>query len=399
MDQKHTVLVIDDYAPARDAVRFALKNEFDCLSAESAREGLEILKAKPVDVVVLDIRMPEMDGIQALRRVREMGIDSQVILLTGYGSLESARKAVRYGAFDYLIKPFNVDNLRNVVREAAQKKKLLEKEGRDSEFKKLTEALTVKFAEASRSARVGELSSDALREMKNPITAILGYTQMLLKNLKDRRIRLLSTKSMRYLSIIEEEAKRCAEIASMLASVSEQQGSQDGAMVNEVVLNVAALMRPQCSMKRVELAANPPSEEIIVDVPPDDMHGVLVSLVLNSVEAIEGPGEITIKGYGFRSDDPMAELLTPSEKAFIQGAGEGSLVGIEVSDTGCGIDPQYVDRIFEPFFTTKSERSSAGLGLSICKQMIERKGGHIGVVVSRPGETTMRVLLPVSSMV
>jgi signal transduction histidine kinase len=400
VQQKHTVLVIDDYPPARDAVRFALKGQFNCLSAASAKQGFELLRTNPVDVIILDIRMPEMDGIQALKRMKEMGIQSQVILLTGYGSLETARQAVRYGAFDYLIKPFEVDNLRKVVEEAAKTKKgPPRREEKVGEFKKLSENLTTKLAEASRMARASEISAKALREMKSPLTAILGYSQMLLRNIKERRMRFQSDKSMEYLTVIEEEARKCAEIASTLVSLPDDYGSQSGSRVEEVLLNVAALLRPQCSLKGVDLRVTLPEEKVIVDVLAEDLHGVLVNLVLNSLEAIEGRGEISVKAYPFDRGDAKLEGPTTSEKEFIEQSPRNLFVAIEVADTGSGIPPENVDRIFEPFFTTKPDQSSTGLGLSICKERIERSDGYIGVVKSVPGQTVMRVLVLVSDRV
>ncbi len=397
--EKDTVLVIDDYAPARDAVKFALKEHFNCLSASSAKQGLEILRTNPVDVVILDIRMPEMDGIEALHRIKEMGINTQVILLTGHGSLDTARKAIRYGAFDYLTKPFDIVNLRKVITEAVQNKHLIEKEGKDDELEKLAQSLTAKLGEASRLARTSELSSEALMEMKSPLTAIVGYTQMLLDKLRDRRIKLLGTKSLRYLSIIEEEATKCVEIASRLMSLAKQNPGRNGAIGNEVVRNVAALMRPQCSMSRIDLLIAPSPQDVVVDVPTDDLHVVLVNLVLNSIEAIEGPGEIRIKSYDMLRDNPLLVSTSPSEKEFLQHAPQPELFAIEVSDTGRGIESQHIASVFEPFFTTKADSSGAGLGLSICKDKVERCGGHIGVLRSSPRGTTVRMLLPVSSHV
>ncbi len=397
--EKHTVLVIDDYPPAIDAVKFALKDEFECLSADSGRQGLDILRATPVDVVILDIRMPEMDGIQTLRYIRDMGIDSQVILLTAYGSLETARKAVRYGAFDYLIKPFDTTSLRDVVREAIQKKGLLEKQEKDTDLKKLTDTLSTRLAEASRMAWEGELSSESLKEMKNPLTAVLGYTQLLLKNLREKRFRLFSAKSMRYLSLIEEEANQCVKIASRLNALSEDERAREGAVVNQIMLNVGALLRPQCSMRAVELAVSPPTEKVIVDTSSDDLHAVLISLVLNSLEAIEGPGEIDLRGYTFTRESPSVALLSEQELEALPRGAQDSLVAVEVTDTGRGIAPEHLDKIFDPSFSARDDEFGKWLGLSICKQKVERSRGHIGVVSSRPGETTIRIILPVSSRV
>jgi len=397
--RKSTVLVVDDYPSARDAVALALKGEFNCLCAGSAAQGLEILRTDPVDAVVLDIRMPEMDGIKALQRIREMGINTQVILLTGYGSFDSARKAVRYGAFDYLTKPFDLLKLRNVVAEAVEKKKVLEKGGKDAALEELAGSLTAKLAEASRLARTSELSSEAFKQMTSPLTAILGHTQILLRKVRERRGRLFGAKSLRYLSIIEEEANKCVEIASRLVSLSQNSPNRETATVNEVLLNVGALLRPQCSMSGIDLSIAPPQDEAVVDVSADDLHAVVVNLVLNSMESIEGPGEVKVKGFNLRGDSPSFIAASHEEEDYVQHVLESPLVAIEVSDTGRGIKPEHLDKIFQPFFTTKTDSSGTGLGLSICKEKVERGGGHIEVVESRPGATTMRILLPVSSRV
>lgn len=394
MEEKHTVLVIDDYAAAREAVTFALKDEFRCLCADSATSGLDILKGNSVDAVVLDIRMPEVDGIEALKRIREWGIRTQVVLLTGHGSLETARKAVKYGAFDYLVKPFDVENLRNVVREAVQKN-ILEGTGSGKlERAEFADAMAVKIVEAGGTARTGELSSEALREMKNPLTAILGYAQLLLKNVGERRWRRLSGKSLRYLSIIEEEARKCVETATRLVRISETGKNRRGAALHEAIENVAALLRPQCSMKEVDVVVSNPSERITLELPPEDLYAVLVNLTFNSLEAMEGPGEIHLRGYRFSGDVTVLEETTASEREFVARSRRRTFAAIEVVDTGPGIDPQRVPHIFAPPVPGKTAESAAGFGLLYCRQKLERAEGHICVVRSRPGETIVRVLLP-----
>lgn len=397
VEEKHTVLVIDDYAAAREAVTFALKDEFRCLSADSATSGLDILKRDPVDAVVLDIRMPEVDGIEALKRIREWGIQTQVILLTGHGSLETARKAVKYGAFDYLVKPFDLENLRNVVREAVQKNILEGTETGKLEPAKFADAMAVKIVEAGGTARTGELSSEALREMKNPLTAILGYAQLLLKNVGERRWRRLSGKSLRYLSIIEEEAKKCVETATRLVTISETGKNRRGAALHEAIENVAALLRPQCSLKGVDVVVSAPSERFMLDLSPEDLYAVLVNLTLNSLEAMEGPGEIYLRGYAFSGDNLLLEEPTPPEKEFVARSRRRMLAAIEVADTGPGIDPQRLPKVFDPVIATKTDESGAWLGLPYSRQKVERSEGHICVVKSRPGETILRVLLPILS--
>lgn len=394
VEAKRTVLVIDDYAAAREAVTFALKDEFRCLCADSAKSGLEILKSDSVDAVILDIRMPEVDGIEALKRIREWGIRTQVVLLTGHGSLETARKAVKYGAFDYLAKPFDVESLRNTVREAVHKNILEAKERGDPDPGKFADAMALRIVEAGGTARTGELSSEAFREMKNPLTAILGYAQLLLKNVGERRWRRLSGKSLRYLSIIEEEARKCVETASRLTRLSETAKSRHGAVLNEALQNVASLLRPQCSMKGVDMDVTLAAETILLEMSPEDLYGVLVNLTLNALEAIEGPGEIHLRGYTFTGDYPLLEKPTPSEREFAARSHRRTFAAIEVADTGPGIDPQRLPKILDPVMAARTDECGAWLGLHYSRQKVERSEGHICVVRSRPGETIVRILLP-----
>ena len=122
MVEKDKVLIIDDELAPRESLRMVLKDKFDVLTAPGAPEGMMLMDENPVDLVVLDIRMPGMDGITALNRIKERYPEIEVILLTAYASIDSARDAIRLGAFDYLMKPFDKDDLINVVEKGLQKK-------------------------------------------------------------------------------------------------------------------------------------------------------------------------------------------------------------------------------------------------------------------------------------
>jgi response regulator RpfG family c-di-GMP phosphodiesterase len=123
MVEKDKVLIIDDELAPRESLRMVLKDKFDVFTAPGAPEGMMLMDENPVDLVVLDIRMPGMDGITALSRIKERDPSIEVILLTAYASVESARDAIRLGAFDYLMKPFDKDDLINVVEKGLEKKK------------------------------------------------------------------------------------------------------------------------------------------------------------------------------------------------------------------------------------------------------------------------------------
>jgi len=123
MDVRERILVIDDELAPRESIRMVLKDHYNVMTAEGAHEGLELMGENPFDLVVMDIRMPRMDGITALQEIKKRYSDTEVILLTAYASLDTARDAIRCGAFDYLIKPFDKDDILLVIKKGLEKRR------------------------------------------------------------------------------------------------------------------------------------------------------------------------------------------------------------------------------------------------------------------------------------
>jgi len=124
---KAMVLVIDDEISPRESLRMVLKEKYIVNTVSGALKGLDFLKHNHADLIILDIKMPEMDGITALKEIKEDHPDIEVILLTAYASLDTARDAIRFGAFDYLMKPFDKDDVLGVVERGLQKRRASEK--------------------------------------------------------------------------------------------------------------------------------------------------------------------------------------------------------------------------------------------------------------------------------
>lgn len=124
--EKGRVLIIDDDEIIRKSCEKVLSPEgYIVISAQSGREGLKLLSNKPFDLVLTDLRMPDMNGIDVLKKVKEKGPDIEVIIITGYGTIKSAIEAIRYGAYDYVEKPFSPEELLNVVRRSLERRNLI----------------------------------------------------------------------------------------------------------------------------------------------------------------------------------------------------------------------------------------------------------------------------------
>lgn len=119
MQDKKNILVIDDEEIVRISCRRALTPEgFNVEVARDGLEGLRLLKEKPYDLILIDLKMPNMDGMEVLENILAMRPDAKVIIITGYSAVETAVKAIKMGAFNYLEKPFTPDSLLEAVREA-----------------------------------------------------------------------------------------------------------------------------------------------------------------------------------------------------------------------------------------------------------------------------------------
>lgn len=123
---KPTVLVVDDEAGPRDALKVILRPFFNIRSAENAKTALDILNEQPIDLITLDQKLPDRQGIDLLQDIKHDHADIEVIIITGYGSLKSAMEGIRHGAAGYLLKPFNVTELITLINQTLEKKQRLD---------------------------------------------------------------------------------------------------------------------------------------------------------------------------------------------------------------------------------------------------------------------------------
>jgi putative two-component system response regulator len=123
VNNREKILIIDDEMAPRESIRMVLKDRYAVSTATGAHEGLNLISQEPVDLVVMDIKMPKMDGITALQEIKKKYPDTEVVLLTAYASLETARDAIRFGAFDYLLKPFDKDDILMVVEKGLARRR------------------------------------------------------------------------------------------------------------------------------------------------------------------------------------------------------------------------------------------------------------------------------------
>ena len=124
---KTTILVIDDEQGVRDLFAKVLsRQDYNVLTAASGADGIQVAREQKVNLILLDIKMPGMDGLETLRRLKKVTPETAVIIITGFGTLQTSRKALKLGAVDYITKPFDLDFALSVIKDTLLKSSLEE---------------------------------------------------------------------------------------------------------------------------------------------------------------------------------------------------------------------------------------------------------------------------------
>ena len=122
MAQKRSILVVDDESGIRDSIRLILKPNYDVYTAANGSEALQCIQKDKIDIVTLDLRMPGLSGIEVLKEIKKSNADIEVIVVSAYGTPQDHQEAVRHGAGDFIIKPFNAPDLINSIGKSVERR-------------------------------------------------------------------------------------------------------------------------------------------------------------------------------------------------------------------------------------------------------------------------------------
>ncbi|MDA0349282.1 MAG: response regulator [Verrucomicrobia bacterium] len=168
------VLVIDDEMGPRESLRYLLDEEFQVDVCDRVEAGLEKISQTTFDTIIMDIRLPSMNGIEGLAKVREIDSQVSIIMLTGYGNLETAQEAIKFGANEYVTKPFDIHRMLEIVRKHSKEANLRRKRGfMLKEVQKMNDILKGQLEERESMASWGKASARLVHDLSSPLTAIL----------------------------------------------------------------------------------------------------------------------------------------------------------------------------------------------------------------------------------
>ncbi len=370
------VLVIDDEMGPRESLRMLLKPNYQVHTADSVEAGIRLLREKQPDAIITDIRMPGTNGIDGLRRIREIDPHVAVIMLTGFGALETAQEALRLGANDYINKPFDAREMRDVISRNVERTRVHRTgENAASEIRELNNRLLKELAQKERLASLGQASAEFVHDLGNPLTIVWGYVQLLAKKLEqsEKAQGQETSTSAKELNIIEQNVRLCRELLTMWQSYGSVEAAPHkpisvSGIVSEVVKGTATL----AMQSGVELTSDICEDPCTLMGDSVQIFRAIQNVIANAVQAA--------------ADRNKTVKVSCMQKDFY--------VDVRVEDSGNGIVQAQMNKIFEPYFTTKQAKSGTGLGLYITKKVVEDHNGSIKVDSTPQVGTTFTIRLP-----
>ncbi len=387
------ILVVDDDKDACTSLSLIFKRRgYEIEVAGTGQAALEKARAKFFNLALLDIGLPDMEGIELLTPLREMHPDIVLILITGYASIETAVRALNEGASAYISKPLNMSEVLEKVEKAIDRQNLV-MENRRLYQEVQRELAERKQAEAQlrhqeRIAAVGQLAGGITHDFNNFLTTIILYSQMLLKKPH------LPDDIKPALDIILNESREAARLVQQILgfgrrSIIDIHPMDLRAFTHETV-NVLRRTLPENI--RLVIEEEEESAECVVNADPTRIRQMLMNLVINARDAMPEGGELRIALT--RTKRPAAENLAWTESP-VKGTIADEWVCLTISDQGIGMSPEVLSHLYEPYFTTKAEGKGTGLGLTQVHGIVEQHEGYIKVE-STPGQgTTFWIYLPV----
>jgi len=370
------ILLIDDEEGIRTVLGITLADYgYEVLKAGSGGEALRLFRDQKPGIVLTDIKMPGMDGIQVLRKIKEESPDTEVIMITGHGDIELAIQSLKCDATDFITKPINDDALEIALKRANEKIYLKTKMREYTEnLERLVEEKTKELISAERLVAVGQTVAGLAHAIKNVVSGLKGGAFVLEKGIEGDNPKYLQ----QGWEMIKGNLGKIGNMTLDLLNYSKDRTPEYRKCdLNQPAREVFDLMVQEASRRGVTLEKSLDGQLSEGWLDPEGIHRCILNLVSNAIDActditcVHGKGKVILK------------TLKP----------DGWAVEYQVIDNGCGMDEETRSKIFEQFFSTKGS-GGTGLGLMITKKIVDEHKGFIGCESEKGKGTRFRVRLP-----
>ena len=355
--EKLRLLIVDDEPKMRMGVARALRNftidvpdihdnvRFEIDSAETGEEALEYIERTPPDIMLLDHKLPGIQGLEVLTRITEEGREILTVMVTAYASIETAVSATKRGAYDFLSKPFTPQELKSTV----------EKAGRHAVLQRHARQL----AQEKKQMRF-QLISVVAHELKAPLAAIEGFLNLL----KDPS---MAQDPDTYLHVVDRSVIRLDGMRKLITDLLDLTRIESGQKKRDVSDTEVCSIARSC-VETAAATADPRGIEIIMEAP-------------ETLNLLADPGELQIIFNNLLSN--AVKYNRDNGKVFLRMQEEEDHITLQVQDTGIGMSEAETARLFAEFVRIKNSKTrnipGSGLGLSILKKLAGLYGGDVTV--------------------
>lgn len=362
LEKKPLILVIDDDESMRDScTQILTKDGFQAEIAKDGYSGLEKIKETKPDLVLIDLKMPGINGLEVLEKTNKIDRNIIAVVITGYATVESAVEAMKKGAYDFLPKPFTPDELRIIIKRGLERRKLiLETESLRREKKLMEENFITMVS----------------HQLRSPLVAILQYFEVILGG-------MVGKTSGKQKEMIQKAQSRLENLMNLINDWLDVARLDNGQIIDKlkplslkkVIKKTLEDMRPIAKKNDIslELRPSPGNKKALGD--EESLKQVFSNLISNAIRYNKPKGKVVI--------------TIKENKDFIS---------TKIQDTGIGIAEEHLPLIFDQFYRVSRGESQkikgTGLGLSIAKKIVDAHGGSIQVSSEFGKGSTFTVLLP-----
>ena len=369
------ILLVDDEEGIRKVLGILLADMgYQVHTAATGTEALRTFEKLRPPIVLTDIKMPEMDGIELLRNLKQISPETEVIMITGHGDMDLAIKSVKYEATDFVTKPINDEVLEIALQRAHERITMRRKlDDYTHNLEQLVRDKTKQLVEAERLAAVGQTVAGLSHAIKNIAGGLKGGAFVLEKGIElDERKYLLQGWEM-----IKGNVDKITNLSlDLLNFAKDSQPEFQQCDPLKPVREVVALMRPRAKEHGIDLSTRLEKDIGPCFFDPDLIHRGLLNLVTNALDAcIHDTGKKLKKVK-------VHAIKTP-----------GGGVEYRVEDTGCGMKAEVKNKIFQSFFSTKGTEGT-GIGLMITKKIIDEHRGEISAESKEGAGSTFVIRIP-----
>jgi two-component system sensor histidine kinase/response regulator len=362
LEKKPKVLVIDDEESMRDScTQILTKDGFHADTAENGSVGLEKIKESKPDLVLIDLKMPGINGMHVLEKVKNINSNIIPIVITGYATVESAVEAMKKGAYDFLPKPFTPEELRIIIRRGLERKKLIHEAERLRREKKLLEENFITMVS---------------HQLRSPLGAILQYFEVILAG-------MVGEVDPKPKEMLEKAKDRLEGLLTLINDWLDVARINDGQIVDNlkpmklrlILEKLVEFMQPSAKKNNITLELSSYSGNDLIKADEETLEQAFTNLLSNAINYNKPNGSVKI---------------SLEEK--------DNYIAVDIQDTGIGIAKEHLPFIFDQFYRVKrsegQKMKSSGLGLSIAKKVVDAHGGSIQVSSKLGKGSTFTVLLP-----